>query len=161
MAIYIEPYKEEIDIAPVNNFKYLDWYYDEDKCIIVGRIYVEKDLQVNGIYQFTYEDNDDSNVYIYLILKKEDDNIYYMTKYYDKLVRIKKKSLGPKVKICNIKEELGIDVDKINPTYIDFETYLKNKYDEFNNNSEIYGDYLKGCFDMLKEIMDKYEELNN
>ena len=110
--LYIEVHRERN--MPENIcFEHLGCFYDINSKVGIYKMYIEYDLKVGCIYDFTYEDVNDSDTYEYLILKKEENHVYYLAEYYcGKFYQFKEVLLGECWVKCNAKEELRIDIDK-------------------------------------------------
>lgn len=116
--LYIKIHREEIVSEDVY-FKRLGYFYDINSNVGIHKFYIEYDLKVGYIYDFTYEDVNDSDTYEYLILKKEENNIYYIAEYYnDKFYQYNEKNLADCWIKCDIKKELEINIDKWKSTKI-------------------------------------------
>ena len=108
--LYIEAHKE--DIEPKNiRFENLGYFFDIKSGIGVKKKYIESDLKVGFVYDFIYEDYNDTDTYCYVILKRE-GNIYYIAEYYDRLYQCKETCLGDCWVKCDVKKELGIDIEE-------------------------------------------------
>ena len=108
--------------------KELDWnwkngYYDLKTGILVRELFVEQDLKPNVVYEFTFEDDEDTDVYYYVVLKKLIKNKYLVSEfYYNDFYSIKnKKYLGDGwIFVENFEEEFCIDFDRIRQGIIDY-----------------------------------------
>ena len=106
--LYIEAHKE--DIEPKNiRFENLGYFFDIKSGIGVQKKYIEADLKVGFVYDFTYEEYNDTDTYCFVILKRE-GNIYYIAEYYNRFYQYKEECLGDCWVKCDVKEELGIDI---------------------------------------------------
>lgn len=114
--LYISIHEEDVEQKDVK-FENLGCFFDKESRIGVQKIYIEYDLKVGIVYDFTYEDYNDIDTYYYLVLKKE-ENVYYIAEYYDKFYKYDEMSLGNSWEKCNIKEKLGIDIEKWENTKI-------------------------------------------
>ena len=108
--LYIETHKEDIESKDIR-FENLGYFFDTKSGIGVQKKYIETDLKVGFVYDFTYEDYNDTDTYCFVILKRE-GNIYYITEYYDKLYQYKETCLGDCWVKCDVKEEFGIDIEE-------------------------------------------------
>jgi len=108
--LYISIHEEDVEQKDVK-FENLGCFFDKESRIGVQKIYIEYDLKVGIVYDFTYEDYNDIDTYYYLVLKKK-ENVYYIAEYYDKFYKYDEMSLGNSWEKCNIKEKLGIDIEK-------------------------------------------------
>lgn len=68
-------------------------------------------MKVGFVYDFTYEDYNDTDTYYYVILKRE-GNIYYIAEYYNRFYQYKETLLGDCLVKCDVKKELGIDIEE-------------------------------------------------
>lgn len=74
-------------------------------------MYIESDLKVGFVYDFTYEDYNDEDTYCYVVLRRE-GNIYYISEYYDRFYQYQEVCLGRGWVRCDVKAELGIDIEE-------------------------------------------------
>ena len=115
MTLTIEEWKPEEELSPVEK-ETLVSYWDIKHHIFVHKVKINMDLLVGKKYNFTYEDYNDCDTYIYLILKKEDNNIYYIVEVSEdtKAYPTEKDRLyGNGWVKCNVKETLGIDLNDL------------------------------------------------
>ena len=108
--LYIETHKEDIESKDIR-FENLGYFFDIKSGIGVQKKYIESDLKVGFVYDFTYEDYNDTDTYCFVILKRE-GNIYYIAEYYDRFFQYKEMYLGDCWVKCDIKEKLGIDIEE-------------------------------------------------
>lgn len=77
---------------------------------------IEQNLIVGEVYDFEYEKIEDgeSNTYYYIVLRKEDSNIYYVTEFYPYhgFIIVDEKSLSPQWIKCDVEKELGINFNE-------------------------------------------------
>lgn len=103
-----------------------DWengYYDLETGILINELFVEQDLKLNVIYEFTFEDDEDTDVYHYVVLKKLTRNKYLVSEfYYNDFYSIKNKNLlgDGWIFVKNFEEEFCIDFDKIRQGIVDY-----------------------------------------
>lgn len=115
--LFIEEYIEEIEEDLSVDYEHLGWYLDDKTNIKVYHKYVAKDLEVGKIYEFTFEDDQDSDTYDYVVVKKNDDGTYLLCEKYGgysgKLYAVRNRNLLCECwKICNVKDELGFDLSE-------------------------------------------------
>ena len=94
-------------------FKQLDWLYDTKHNVGVRKMQIISDLQVGYVYDFTFEQkcNEDASTYSLIILKKEENNIYYLAEFENgAFCKTSENSLHKNWKKCNI-SDYGIDLD--------------------------------------------------
>lgn len=97
--------------APIDN-EFIELYFDPVLKIGVEKIYIDKDLQLGEVYEFKFGEEYESNAYDYIILKREDNNIYYISQYNgNELYKYTESLLGEKWIKCDIKDTLKIDID--------------------------------------------------
>lgn len=108
--LYIEAHKEDIEPKDIR-FENLGYFFDIKSGIGVQKKYIEADLKVGFVYDFTYEDYNDTDTYYYVILKRE-GNIYYIAEYYNRFYQYKETLLGDCLVKCDVKKELGIDIEE-------------------------------------------------
>ena len=108
--LYIETHKEDIESKDIR-FENLGYLFDTKSGIGVQKKYIETDLKVGFVYDFTYEDYNDTDTYCFVILKRE-GNIYYIAEYYNRFYQYKETCLGDCWIKCDLKEELGIDIEE-------------------------------------------------
>lgn len=79
--LYIQEHRNEPSRV---KYKTINRYYDINNGICIYKMMIEQNLIVGKVYDFEYEKIEDgeSNTYCYIILKKEDSNIYYVTEFY-------------------------------------------------------------------------------
>lgn len=114
--LYIETHKEDIEPEDIR-FENLGYFYDIKNRICIHKKYIEYDLKVGFVYDFTYEDYNDTDIYSYVVLKKE-GNIYYIAEYYNKFIQCEEKYLADAWVKCDVKEELGINIKEWKTTKI-------------------------------------------
>lgn len=131
--LYIDIHKEDDNGI---RFENLGYFYDIKNNICIQKKYIECDLEVGLVYDFTYEDDLDTDTYSYIVLKK-DENIYYIAEYYDRFCECGEGRLGDCWTKCDVKEELGIDIE---------DWKIKRIYS---------GDKILGKPDTNNEILDK------
>lgn len=112
-VIYKENKKEEYDVSSTNIcYERLDLYYDIKHKIGVEKRKIMADLEVGVIYDFIYEGSNDTDLYNYVVLKR-DGNIYYIAEFYnDFFYEKQERYLGDCWIKCDVKETLGIDLDE-------------------------------------------------
>lgn len=108
--LYIKEPKEYIEPENIR-FESLESFFDIKSGICIQKMYIEANLEVGFVYDFTYEDYDDSDTYSFVILKRE-GNIYYITKYYGNFCQQEERYLGDCWVKCDVKDEIGIDVEE-------------------------------------------------
>lgn len=108
--LYIEVHKEDVEPKDIK-FENLGYFFDVKSCVGIQKKYIEADLKVGFVYDFIYEDYNDTDTYCFVILKRE-ENIYYIAEYYNRFYQYKETHLGDCWVKCNVKEELGIDIEK-------------------------------------------------
>ena len=114
--LYIEEVKEIKEPKGID-YERLDFLYDLNTNIGIQVIRIQKELEVGKIYEFTYDDHIDIDVYNYIVLKRVDD-IYYIAQYYHgKFVRTKESLLADVWVKCNIKEKYDIDIKQMLKIY--------------------------------------------
>ena len=109
--LYIEEYKPTVEPQDVK-YEFLEYYYDTIHNVCVKKIRLNKELDVDKVYSFTYIDCDDDNTYNYIVLKRENGNIYFIAEYYGKLYITREKNLVRDAWIKMNVEELGINLNK-------------------------------------------------
>lgn len=117
--LYIDTHKEEVEeVVPKDiRFKNLGYFFDKRSKIGIQKKYIECDLKVGFAYDFTYEGCNDTDTYCYVVLKRN-GNIYYIAEYYGKFYEDNETLLGDCWIKCDVKEELGIDIDEWKTTKI-------------------------------------------
>lgn len=105
--------KEEYDVSSTNIcYEGLGFYYDIKHKIGVEKRKIMADLEVGIIYDFIYEGSNDTDLYNYVVLKR-DGNIYYIAEYYnDFFYEMQERYLGDCWIKCDVKETLGIDLNE-------------------------------------------------
>lgn len=107
---YIEEHNPKMETKEIR-IEWLDSFFDIKTRIGVKKCYIETDLKVGSIYEFTFEDYNDCDSYDYVVLKKE-ENIYYIAEYYNGFYKYKENCLGNGWIKCNVEQELGINLVK-------------------------------------------------
>ena len=112
--LFIEFHKINYNKTRNINFENLAWIYDINTRVVIFKKYIEADLKVGMIYDFTYGDesdlDDDSDTYTYVVVKKE-NNIYYLAEYYcNKFYKLQEKYLGEGWIKCDVEKEFGVDL---------------------------------------------------
>ena len=108
--LYIETHKEDIESKDIR-FENLGYFFDIKSGIGIQKKYIEADLKVGFVYDFTYENYNDTDTYCFVILKRE-ENIYYIAEYYDRFCQYKETYIGGCWVKCDVKEEFGIDIEE-------------------------------------------------
>ena len=108
--LYIEAHREDIEPKDIR-FENLGYFFDIKSGIGIQKKYIESDLKVGFVYEFTYEDYNDTDTYCFVILKRE-GNIYYIAEYYNRFYQYKETCLGDCWVKCDVKEEFGIDIEE-------------------------------------------------
>ena len=108
--LYIEAHKEDAEPKDIR-FENLGYFFDVKSGVGIQKKYIESDLKVGFVYDFTYKDYNDTDTYCYVILKRE-ENIYYIAEYYNRFYQYKETHLGDCWVKCDVKEELGIDIEE-------------------------------------------------
>lgn len=108
--LYIDTHKEDVEAKDIR-FENLGYFFDTKNGIGIQKKYIEYDLKVGFVYDFTYEDYNDIDTYCYVVLKRE-GNIYYIAEYYNKFCEYRETQLGDCWIKCDVKEELGIDIEE-------------------------------------------------
>lgn len=94
------------------HFKVLGYFFDIKSGVGVHKEYIECDLEVGNLYDFIYEDRNDTDTCCYAVLKRE-GNVYYIAEYYrEEFYRYVESGLGDCWVKCDVKEELGIDLEE-------------------------------------------------
>ena len=93
------------------SYERLGYYYDISTGICVMKMQLSCDLEIGGIYDFVFEKENNIIVATKIILKKEDNNVYYVADYYGKLIQTKHEFLSSCWLDCNVLEECGIDLE--------------------------------------------------
>lgn len=100
----------ECDSLNINS-KNLGWFYDTKTGIGIYKKYIEANLKVGAIYDFTYESEDDLAIYTYVVVKKE-NNIYYLAEYYyNKFCKSQENHLGEKWIKCDVEKKFDINLE--------------------------------------------------
>ena len=148
--LYIETHKEDTEPNDIR-FENLGYFFDIKSGVGVQKKYIESDLKVGFVYDFIYEDYNDTDTYCFVILKRE-GNIYYIAEYYDRLYQYKEACLGDCWVKCDVKEELGIDIK---------EWKTKKIYNKIPDMREKIKDYISEldaeydrCMTWIEEHMD-------
>lgn len=96
------------------NYKQLEWLYDIKHNIGVRKMQIDYNLQVGYVYDLTFEKriNEDSSCFSFIILKKEDNNVYYLAEFYNgHFYKMSEDSLGKSWKKCNV-QDYGVDLNR-------------------------------------------------
>ena len=109
--LYIEHCKKEEHEPESIRFENLGYYYDLQHKIGIQKKSIFADLKIGLVYDFTYEDYNDTDTYSYIVLKKE-ENIYYIAEYYNGFCETKESCLGDCWTKCNVKETLDINLSE-------------------------------------------------
>lgn len=88
----------------------MGYFFDKKSRIGVIKIHLKCNLKVGTVYDFTYENDEDSDIYCYLVLKKE-GYVYYITEYYNGFYETEEAKLVDVWEKCSVKEKLGIDLE--------------------------------------------------
>lgn len=107
--LYIDVHKEYEEPKDIQ-FEKLGYFFDKKSRIGVIKIHLKCNLKVGTVYDFTYENDEDSDIYCYLVLKKE-GYVYYITEYYNGFYETEEAKLGDVWEKCSVKEKLGIDLE--------------------------------------------------
>lgn len=111
--LYIREYRDEPSRV---KYKTINRYYDINSGICIYKMTIEQNLIVGKVYDFKYEKIEDgeSNTYCYIVLRKEDSNIYYITEFYPYhgFIIVDEKSLLPQWIKCDVEKELGINLNE-------------------------------------------------
>lgn len=114
MKLFIE---EHVDFEPeeVNiEHTFVHGYCDEKTNVLIIHMVIDANLEVGKLYDFDFinEKDEESTLLIYKVLKKMNNNNYLLCEeYYGKIYAIRdKKLLGDGWIICDVKQELGIDL---------------------------------------------------
>ena len=163
--LYIDIHKEYNEPNDIR-FENLGYFFDKESRIGIKKIYIECDLEVGFVYDFTYEDYNDTDTYSYKVLKK-DGCIYYIAEYYDRFYEYEETELGDVWEKCNIKEKLGIDIEKWktvkyknteNGVMTSSKLVQKVKWDLDGLNTEMYM-YGEANFEANKAMQEPLEKL--
>lgn len=112
--LLIEEHVEvEEDQTPYSDYEILERYCDDKTNILIYHMRIEKDLELGKLYDFTFEDDRDSNTYIYKVLKKNDDGTYFLCEEYNGKMYAARNRIGNPWKICDVEKELGIDLGRM------------------------------------------------
>lgn len=129
------------------NFKNLGWFYDTKTGIGIYKKYIEADLKVGAIYDFTYENEDDLVIYTYVVVKKE-NNIYYLAEYYhNKFYKPQENHLGEKWIKCDVEKKFDINL----------ENFVVEATEKALDGVEITS-YNKGKIDGIKELVKELKQ---
>ena len=157
--LYIEAHKEDIELKDIR-FENLGYFFDIKSGIGVQKKYIEADLKVGFVYDFTYEDYNDTDTYCFVILKRE-GNIYYIAEYYNRFYQYKETCLGDCWVKCDLKEELGIDIEewrtkkiynKIPDMREKVREYIGELDEEISRCEELYEDVSVGYSDITRSL---------
>lgn len=107
--LYIDVRKEYEEPKDIQ-FEKLGYFFDKKSRIGVIKIHLKCNLKVGTVYDFTYENDEDSYTYCYLVLKKE-GYVYYIAEYYNGFYEMEEAKLGDVWEKCSVKEKLGIDLE--------------------------------------------------
>lgn len=111
--LYIREHRNELSRV---KYKTINRYYDINNGICVYKMTIEQNLIVGKVYDFEYEKIEDgeSNTYCYIVLRKENSDIYYVTEFYpyNGFITVDEKSLSPQCIKCDVKKEFGINLDE-------------------------------------------------
>ena len=148
--LYIDAHKEDIEPKDIR-FENLGYFFDIKSGIGVQKKYIEADLKVGFVYDLTYEYYNDTYTYCFVILKRE-GNIYYIAEYYNRFYQYKEECLGDCWVKCDVKEELGVDIEewrtkKIYNKIPDMREKVKEYIDELDTEYD-------RCMDWIEEHMD-------
>jgi len=113
--LFIEEWKEDEEESSKINYEHLENFYDTLFHVPVYKKRIDAELTIGKLYNFTFENNDDSTTYTYLIIRKDSDNIYYMVEYYEGIYHIQPGLLGENCIKCDVLNELGIDLLTVKP----------------------------------------------
>lgn len=148
--LYIEAHKEDIETKDIR-FENLGYFFDIKSGIGVQKKYIEADLKIGFVYDFTYEDYNDTDTYCFVILKRE-GNIYYIAEYYNRFCQYKETYIGDCWVKCDVKKELGIDIEEWRTKKIYNKIPdMREKVNEYI--SELDAEYDR-CIEWIEEHMD-------
>lgn len=115
IRLYIEEHIEEEEPNDIG-YKLLTAYCDEETNVLIRRMKINANLEIGKLYDFDYVDDwdEDSTLYIYKPLKRLEDGSYLLCEEYGgKIYAISsKRLLGDGWVICNIKNELRLDLSE-------------------------------------------------
>lgn len=137
----------ECDSLNINS-KNLGWFYDTKTGIGIYKKYIEANLKVGAIYDFTYESEDDLDIYTYVVVKKEGNNIYYLAEYYyNKFCKSQESHLGEKWIKCDVEKKFDINL----------ENFVVEATEKALDGVEITS-YNKGKIDGIKELVKELKQ---
>lgn len=115
--LYIDEYKRGVVSISVSknyiDYDHVGFFYDKDTSIGIIEMYLDTDLNVGRIYTFTFEDNNDTNIANYMILKKIKNKIYHIAEYYDgEFYKYRETHLSDMWMKCDAFKTLGINRDE-------------------------------------------------
>lgn len=118
LKLTIEEYDPYIEEPNNLNWEKLGTYYDNKTGIMVYRLYIEMELDIEKLYQFRYESDDDSYLDIYKIISKLNTYEYLVAIYHDGYNRIfptKRELVSWEngVEEIDVKKVFGIDLLQI------------------------------------------------
>lgn len=115
--LFIEEVKPKEELCNIK-YKWIAKYYDAEHGLRIRKIKIDKHLIENKIYALNFINTKvyhDDYTYEYVVLKAEENNIYYISEYVDGLLKIKESVLDNKWIKCSV-DDLGIKLDKYNIT---------------------------------------------
>ena len=94
------------------DYSHMGYYYDKDTSIGIIKIYLDTHLRVGETYAFTFEENDNSDLHVYMVLSKNNKD-YCIAEYYDNdFYKYQEAHLSNMWMKCDAFKTLGINRDE-------------------------------------------------